>query len=325
VCDHRSKVLLLLSAVLAVGCAVDQTGVGAAEPDPPKAVRTAGDATDGRTHAVVGGGVDAAGLDGGPEAGREARDAVPAADTFEPGGRSGGALSADAASVPPTRSERPPLLLALAFDDPAGSVTARDRSSLQQQVALVRLNTARCWVDGRRGGALAFGRDGYLAVALRGPLVGVTRFSFAAWLRRERADDDGVLISRGVVGAGGYAYRVWISGDRLRVQLNDPGPLVGFHQTGRSTLPVQRWVHVAVTFDGRRVRLYHDGALSDEWSYDRPLATSGPERPLLIGASESPGDVEGVRDRLTGRLDDVVVYGDPLDPAQVAALAASQE
>ena len=83
-------------------------------------------------------------------------------------------------------------------------------------------------------------------------------------------------------------------------------------------------MHVVLTFDNPRVRLYQDGALSDEWSYDHPPVPVSLYQPLLIGASESPTDDEGVRDRLTARLDEVALYGAALDPAQVAALAGNE-
>ena len=231
------------------------------------------------------------------------------------------ATEVDANEIDAAEVAKPRLLLSLPLDDSGGSMAAQDHSGLQQQVTLHRLNAARCWVDGHRGGALALQRNGYLQVGIQGALASLRAFSFATWFRRERTDDDGVLISRGVAGAGGYVYRLWISGDDLRVQLNDPGPLVGLDRTSRSPVPVRRWVHVAMTFDGQRARLYQDGALTDDWPYDQPLAAVG-TRPLLIGASESPGDEEGVRDRLTGRLDEVMFYEGALDAAQVTDLAS---
>ena len=312
---------MLGSLVVAAGCVVDATGIPSAEPTESKSVMAPDAGTDARPSVDLGADV---GLDLGMGASSDAgADTLAAADVVDVEAAVADRPAVEAASATPRDppSPKPPLLLLLPLDDPDGSMAARDRSGLQQQVTLHRLNAERCWVEGRRGGALALQRNGYLRVAVRGALATLTSFSFATWIRRERSDDDGVLISRGVAGTGGYSYRLWLDGDRLRVQLNDPGPRSGFHETSRGILPVRRWVHVVLTFDNPRVRLYQDGALSDEWSYDHPLVPVSLDHPLLIGASESPTDDEGVRDRLTARLDEVALYGAALDPAQVAALA----
>jgi hypothetical protein len=328
VCKRLSSRLLPAGLALALGltagCAVDDSGVAGAKPAGPSGVAAPdGGATARRSStADVGAGA-------GPEATPDILARVDAVevDTVEIDAAEVDAAVADQASdedasrpTPDLPSARPRLLLSLPLDDAGGSMAARDRSGLQQQVTLHRLDAARCWVDGHRGGALALQRNGYLHVGIQGALASLRAFSFATWFRRERSDDDGVLFSRGVGDAGGYVYRLWISGDQLRVQLNDPGPLVGLNRTSRTPLPVRRWVHVAMSFDGRRARLYQDGALTDEWLYDQPLAVL-PTRPLLLGASESPTDEEGVRDRLTGRLDEVMFYEGALDAAQVTELA----
>ena len=326
-CNWRSCGALAAGLALAIGlsagCAVDASGVAGAEPSGSSSVAN-GMTSDGGATARRSSSADIA-ADAGPETSPDILTSVDAAgvDAVEVD-----AATADRASddddasrpLPEPPSARPRLLLSLPLDDAGGSMAARDRSGLQQQVTLHRLDAARCWVDGHQGGALALQRNGYLHVGIRDALASPGAFSFATWFRRERSDDDGVLMSRGAVGAGGYVYRLWLSGDHLRVQLNDPGPLAGLNRPSRSPLPVRRWVHVVMTFDGRRARLYQDGALTDDWPYDQPLAAPA-TRPMLIGASESPSDEEGVRDRLTGRLDEVLFYEGALDAAQVTALA----
>jgi hypothetical protein len=332
VCNRRSSGPLLIGLALALGlvagCTIDDRGVAGAEPSGSSSVANGGMTSDAGTTARRSSTADAA-AGTGPETGPDILASIDAAevdaaeiDAAEIDAAEIDTAEVDTAEVDAAEVAKPLLLLSLPLDDSDGSMAAQDHSGLQQQVTLHRLNAARCWVDGHRGGALALQRNGYLQVGIQGALASLRAFSFATWFRRERTDDDGVLISRGVVAAGGYVYRLWISGAQLRLQLNDPGPLVGLDRTSRSPLPVRRWVHVAMTFDGQRARLYQDGALTDDWPYDQPLAAPGPTRPLLIGASESPGDEEGVRDRLTGRLDEVMFYEGALDAAQVTDLAS---
>jgi hypothetical protein len=330
--------VLVLALALGAGCSLDSAGISLAEPvakeippldSGPGSDRARGEDLGTDLSAPPDAGAvdaeDSGEADGGRAgAGDAAPEAPPGESIPEHDAGAAGAVAPDTGPAPPKEppAAGPQLLLALSLDERRGSLAVQDGSGLRQQVDVHGLDAARCWVEGRRGGALAFERNGYLRVAVQGPVRTLGAFTFAAWLRRERPDDDGALISRGVAGQGGYAYRVWISGDRLRVQLNDPAARAGLHDTSRATLPVGRWLHVAVTFDGRQVRLYHDGQLTDEWPYTQPLARPDAERPLLIGASESPTDDERVRDRLTGRLDDVTLHGAALDPAAVAALAA---
>jgi hypothetical protein len=332
VCIHRSIGVLGVGLVVGLtlaACSVDMTGVASAEPAPPSGVAADGGATARRASAAdVAPAAPDLGTDlpGDPAAIDAAEADAAEADATEADAIAVDAPEIDASPPPPpdAASMGPQLLLSLPLDDDDGAMAAGDRSGLGQQVTLHRLNAARCWVDGHRGGALALQRDGYLQVGIRGALGTLRAFSFATWFWRERSDDDGVLVSRGAAGNGGYAYRIWISGEHLRVQLNDPGPLDGMHRTSRSPLAVRRWLHLAVTFDGRRVRLYQDGAPTDDWPYERPLAALPAARPLLIGASESPSDEEGVRDRLTGRLDEVMFYDGALPPEQVAELAGAR-
>jgi hypothetical protein len=328
--------VLVLALALATGCSLDSAGISLAEPVAKEVAPLDSGPESGRIRGEdlgtdLGAPPDAGAVDAeqsgeadsGPAGAGDAAPEVPPSESIPAPDAGAEAAAPDTGPPPPNEPPaEPPLLLALSLDERHGSLAVQDRSGLRHQVSVHGLDAARCWVEGRRAGALAFERNGYLRVALQGPVRALAAFTFATWLRRERPDDDGALISRGVAGQGGYAYRVWISGDRLRVQLNDPGARAGIHDTSRATLPVGRWLHVAVTFDGRRVRLYHDGQLTDEWAYTQPLARPDAERPLLIGASESPTDDVGVRDRLTGRLDDVTLHGAALDPAAVAALAA---
>lgn len=93
----------------------------------------------------------------------------------------------------------------------------------------------------------------------------------------------------------------------------------GLRVEGEKPLELNRWHHVAVTYNGTRVpagvKLYVDGAeqklkvLFDELSGSRRL-----NEPLRIGAGGGPDN------RFKGRIDDVRIYGRALSQEEVAIL-----
>ena len=81
------------------------------------------------------------------------------------------------------------------------------------------------------------------------------------------------------------------------------------HADGPQPDPVDRWSHLAVTYDGRRITLYVNG------SQVSSRATSGTIRktsdPMWIGGNEPYGEY------FEGEIDDVRVYDRALDPSEL--------
>lgn len=106
-------------------------------------------------------------------------------------------------------------------------------------------------------------------------------------------------------------------GYSLFVGLDETGKLEGYlGEEGEVTRGTQdpalaesnAWSHIALTFDGARVRLYVNGEFVDDTTAKGPLATTGT---LSIGCSH-----EG-EDFFKGRIDEVRVYNRALDAEEI--------
>jgi hypothetical protein len=86
---------------------------------------------------------------------------------------------------------------------------------------------------------------------------------------------------------------------------------------GTTKLPRDRWVHLALVYDGMRARLHLDGRVIAEAAHEIGFA---PEvSPLTIGGR--PGGGVPAIDTFAGRLDEIAVYDRALSAAEVQALA----
>jgi len=87
---------------------------------------------------------------------------------------------------------------------------------------------------------------------------------------------------------------------------------------GRTGIPLQRWTHVAVTYDGTTLAVYQNGKASGsiEYPMDALPATSSP---LYIGTSKNTDPNES--QPFVGYLDQVMIYSVALTSTQIKALA----
>jgi hypothetical protein len=116
-----------------------------------------------------------------------------------------------------------------------------------------------------------------------------------------------VLLSNGRVQAN-FVLR-WLD-DAIRVETREP-------------LELNRWHHVAVTYDGSRyaegVKIYVDGIARDlKINVDNMNQDFRVREPLRIGAGGGPGN------RFQGTIEQVRVYKNVLPPSQIAVLAAPE-
>jgi RNA polymerase sigma-70 factor, ECF subfamily len=208
------------------------------------------------------------------------------------------------------------------FDEPAGSVVARDSSGGANDCLLHRLDPDQVWRDGLLAGALALTGRGWLQC----PHVGAIdrlgdQLTIAAWvtrgtdLRNYRA-----LVAR-QKGAGRE--------DELLFGFSNGALLFASHSfRGRLTAPLPPalppWFHVGVTRqpDGTTI-LFLDGVeLARETTSGRRLGSAG--SPLLIGGALNGPDPTRTHARFDGSIDELVIYDRALTGPEMAALAARQ-
>jgi hypothetical protein len=146
-------------------------------------------------------------------------------------------------------------------------------------------------------------------------------FTLAAWIKPEAAT--GAIMSRTEEWLEGEGYGLYLMDGKLRLHITRRWTDISLRIETVNSLPLNRWQHVAVSYDGRRkgkgVRMYVDGQpqelkiLFDELTY--PL---GPKEPFRIGAGGGP------QYRFRGQIDDVRVYNRALREEEAVTLALKE-
>ena len=194
---------------------------------------------------------------------------------------------------------------AYSFSDPAATgMRFADRSG--NRGLAVGQNVRRA--KGRFGAGLAFnGKSSSLTVAGRPVLDLDDAMTLLAWVKPQSARGTRTIVAR--LGRGGATYAVHAATAR-----GGPG---GEARLARGTkrvsvpddLPLGKWTHVALTYDGSRLRLYEN---ADEIS---SVAVAGSIRdakgPLRIGGRVPGGGW------FKGVLDEVRVYNRALSAAEI--------
>ncbi len=162
------------------------------------------------------------------------------------------------------------------------------------------------WTTGKHGSALAFdGSDDYVEVPDSTSLE-PNYFTISAWIYSQTAGAD--VNQQTIVSKGDNPWSYYLTVGAQKVNLWHQGP--GTWLTGRSTVPLNQWIHVAGTWDGitRKVWLngVEDGLISDT------AATSYGAHVLRIGWRS-----DGAHNKFNGLIDDVKIYNYARSPAQI--------
>lgn len=137
------------------------------------------------------------------------------------------------------------------------------------------------------------------------PRQGLT---ISAWVHAgTRKSQHVVRVGGGVTTPWGFALSM--SGDAV-FELDADSSV----QLRRVDYPVGRWMHLAGTYDGARVRFYVDGEMVGSRPMSGDLRDNG--SPIIIGTR-----THQFHDSFQGRIDEIRIYDYPLRGAEIAALA----
>lgn len=153
-------------------------------------------------------------------------------------------------------------------------------------------------VAGRDGNGLGFSAAGNQSLNLGGYRIDGP-WSTAFWIKRTANSTNTVLLRD-----MDHAIKVEQAGTSSKFGISTYG---GADYTLDYTAPLNAWTHVTLTSDAAGTKLYANGALAASVSQTIPLPLGG------IGGRRSFGGV----------VDDLLVYAQSLDAAQVATLFAS--
>jgi hypothetical protein len=205
--------------------------------------------------------------------------------------------------APWARSESGPVA-AYSFDE-GGGIVAADRAGHGHAVVLRDVG----WTKGRHGRALLFdGRSSSASVVHSRDIDRARRVTLEAWIRPDGKSSRTQTIIAKAGNGGVVAYGLRLSSRRL-------GGVVRVGQktvrvAGGRRLKAGRWQFVALTYDGKTVRLYRNGSRLAKRRAKGAISRS--VRALTFGASA------GRRQHFRGAIDNVRVYTRALTARQLA-------
>ncbi len=144
-------------------------------------------------------------------------------------------------------------------------------------------------------------------------------FSCSAWIRIPANDAYGAICARMDREANYRGWDVWVQRRTIGMHLIHSWPDNALKVVSKKQVPANKWVHVAVTYDGSSraagVKVYIDGEPQPvDVENDKLSQTTQTEVPFLIG-QRSTGE------QFTGGIQDLRVYRRVLQASEVEALA----
>jgi len=215
----------------------------------------------------------------------------------------------------PALAAGPALAAHWSFDEGAGA-TAYDGSGNGNHGVI----EGAIWTDGLVGRALRFdGASSNVRVPSSASLNVSGGLTIEAWVKLASSGGPRVFVSKwdDFAGEWSYIFKKHNDLDGLRIELSQGGHSDLADLAGVEPLPLDRWLHVATTYDGTWVRLFVNGR--EDAAQLAPGAIHASASDLLIGAV-NPGAASEVFD---GLIDEVSIFSGALAPAEVAARFAA--
>lgn len=206
------------------------------------------------------------------------------------------------------------------FDDGAGTIVTDDGSE-SRPGAVFTTPVSPSWVSfGRFKGALELQDNQW--IEFPASIVGAPPFTIALWIYPKKPEKRSVFDKQ--LQGGDTGFRLLLNSDP---QVNVPEFLVGGQITsasvkGASSIPVDGWAHVAVTYETDtptdaqdRIRIWVNGNLDRGVTQIFENSAQNTTTPVRIGVPFN-GDLGG----FIGVVDDLRIYDRALQEEEIAAL-----
>lgn len=266
-----------------------------------KAAATPGQAVNPQPAAPQPAGQQPAGASGAPAA-------VPA-DAATP--EAGAATSVEASDKPAAEAKP--------AEKPAEPVVVTTPVLVSGEVRQVPLTDKATWREGPHGKAALQVSGSALELADAGDFEGDQAWSCAAWLHLPANDGAGAIAARMDTGAAFQGWDFWLQRRQVGMHIISAWPEKALKVVAKAQVPADRWVHVAVSYDGSGkasgVKVYYDGEpQGTDVENDKLSGSIRTSVPFRIGQRSSS-------DLFQGGLHDLRIYRRELTPGDVRKLA----
>ncbi|RMG40764.1 MAG: DUF1553 domain-containing protein, partial [Planctomycetota bacterium] len=202
------------------------------------------------------------------------------------------------------------------FGEGRGAETVLDIDGEPRRVAL---QPGATWTDGPNGAAIAV-EGSVLELPDAGRFDGKTPFTCAAWIKVPAAETYGAICARMDNTRAYRGWDFWMQRRQIGTHIINSWSSRALKVVARTQVPANRWVHVAVTYDGSQkasgVKVYYDGKPQPtNVEADRlSVADIEADVPFRIGQRHSS-------EPFLGSLSDLRIYRRALAPGEVERLA----
>jgi len=172
------------------------------------------------------------------------------------------------------------------------------------------------FIDGQRGGAISLSDGAFVQVPYHTDFAVTNALSLNTWIRPEALAGTQTIIATSRPGDPQWTQQDW------GLYLEESGELLFLSghpdetQEVRSfslNIPAGEWSHIAVVVNQGSVRFYLNGARLNELPFSGPIPTNA-EGWIGLGGAQDPARP------WTGALDELMVWNETLDDAEVLAL-----
>ena len=171
--------------------------------------------------------------------------------------------------------------------------------------------------DGMVGEAFDLDGSNYIRVPDE-PELRPSELTLEAWIYPTALQAGNTVIARGSATGGDDMWALGVAGGQPQFWSHGLHLLSG----GPVRVTVNRWTHLAATFDGATKRLFVDGVQIAEVGGLGPLVYPNQSIPVTIGADLTAGAPDWL---FTGAIDEVCLYRRALTPDEISALVVAGE